>query len=290
MSRPVPNSKLYNPPSMESAGKPEISVLIPAHDGARWIDEALGRLEAASAGVPTEAVVVDNASVDETPSICRKTPGVRLLRNDANLGFSRAVNQAAAACRGGTLVVINQDLHLEPGALRHIHEFLSANDALVGGALAFEDGRRQPSYGPFPTLIGTLGRLALPREIRKYELAAPPSSGARPVDWLTGAFIGFRRSLFERLGGFDEDYFMYYEDADFCLRARRAGVRSYFLPSAKAVHLHPYSSRRDAPDWLRREIRLSQIAYFRKHRPRWEQEALRLLNCAHFTANGWAWQ
>lgn len=267
-----------------------ISVLIAAYNGAPWLTETLARLDAAAGGAAWEAVVVDNASTDETVSIAKKTAGVRVLLNARNLGFSRAVNQAAAAARGGILVVINQDLHLEPNSLKPIHDFLSSKNAVVGGALSFPDGSEQPSCGPFPTLITTLARLPLPRRIRKYRLTRTNGEDAQAVDWVTGAFVAFRRELFLKIGGFDEDYFMYYEDVDFCLRASHAGFKSYFLPTARAVHLSPYSERTGAPAWLRREVRLSQMTYFRKHRPRWESAVLRALNRAYFFAHGLSWR
>ena len=274
---------------MISAVKPEISVLIPAYNGAPWIAETLTRLAAAADGVPFEAIVVDNASSDETAAISRARPGVRVVQNGTNLGFSRAVNQAATVSRGEVLVAVNQDLHLQPGSLKKMQGFLAANGGLAGGALTFEDGVEQPSCGPFPTLAGTMWRLTLPRRMRKYDLARSPAPEAQPVDWITGAFIGFRREVFDEIGGFDEGYFMYYEDVDFCLRARRAGFQSYFLPSAKALHLHPFSERDDAPEWLRKEVRLSQMRYFSKHRPRWEQAVIRALNRVYFRACGWTW-
>lgn len=275
---------------MNSAVKPEISVLIPVYNGAPWLAETLSRLTAAAGGVPFETIIVDNASADDTVSMCRKIAGVRVIGNESNLGFSRAVNRAAAAARGAMLITINQDLYLQPNALKIISEFTSSKMAVAGGELAFQDGERQLSCGPFPTLAGTLCRLLLPPRIRKNYLRRPSSNEARPVDWVSGAFIGFPRALFDRIGGFDEDYFMYYEDVDFCLRARRAGFQSYFLPPAKAVHVAPHSARGDVPDWLRREIRFSQVAFFRKHRPRWEHGTVRALNRAYFVVNGLPWR
>ena len=264
--------------------------MIPAYNGAAWIAATLNRLADAAGGVTFEAIVVDNASTDATAAISQGIPGVRVICNKTNMGFSHAVNQAAAASQGRILVAVNQDLHLQPNSLKVIHEFLASNDVLAGGALSDGDGAEQPSCGPFPTLAGTLWRMLLPRRIRKNNLTRSRSEEAQPVDWITGAFIGFRRELFDKIGGFDEDYFMYYEDVDFCLRARRAGVRSYFLPSAKAVHLHPFFARDDAPAWLRQEVRFSQMRYFFKHRPRWEQAVIRALNRAYFIAHGWSWR
>lgn len=267
--------------------KTALSVLIPARDGAAWLAETLGRLPAAAGDLPFEVILVDNASKDETVSIGQKAPGVTLLRNEANHGFSRAVNQAAAASRGEILVVINQDLHLEPGSLKAVHDFLASRKTVVGGRLSFADGAYQASCGPFPTLAATLCRLLLPKSFRKNHLFASRWEQPRAVDWVSGAFIGFSREAFDAVGGFDEDYFMYYEDVDFCLRARRAGFPSYFLPTAKAVHVNPHSARRDVPDWLQREIRRSQVTYFRKHRPSWEHFAVKALNRAYCAARGW---
>ena len=274
---------------MNSAAEPEISVLIPAYNGAPWLAETLGRLAAAAGGIPYETIIVDNASTDETVAVARKATGVKVIRNEKNLGFSRAVNQAGAASRGKVLIVINQDLHLQPNALKLLAEFLSSKNVLAGGALTFQDGTPQPSFGPFPTLIGTLCRLLLPRRFRKYDFS-PVSDRTRPVGWVTGAFIGFPRALFDKIGGFDGDYFMYYEDVDFCLRARRAGFPSYFLPAAQAVHVAPYSDRGDAPDWLRKEVRRSQMTFFEKNRPAWESSAIRALNRAYFAFHGWPWR
>ena len=273
---------------MDSAAKPDISVLIPAYNGAPWLAETLSRLPAASGDALFETILVDNASTDETVEVARKAAGVQVLRNEKNLGFSRAVNRAAAASRGKVLVVINQDLYLQPNALKILSEFLSSQSVVAGGALTFQGGAPQPSFGPFPTLIGTLWRLLLPRRIRKYDLD-PVSDQTRPVDWITGAFIGFPRELFDAIGGFDEDYFMYYEDVDFCLRAREAGFPSYFVPSAQAVHVAPYSDRGEAPAWLRQEVRRSQVTFFQKNRPALESCAITAINRAYFAVHGWPW-
>lgn len=267
-----------------------LSVLIPAHNGAHWIAETLKRLPAAAGRLTFEAIVVDNSSSDETVSLCRAAPDVRMISNDSNRGFSSAVNQAGAVARGSTLFVINQDLYLAPLALEKIHAFLEENDSVVGGRLVFPDGRPQMSCGPFPTLIGSVFRMMLPHGQRKYHSTLPDS--ANTVDWATGAFLGFRKSLFERIGGFDEDFFMYYEDVDFCLRARRAGFPTYYLPTAKAVHANPHGARKrdEVPVWLQKEIRRSQMTYFRKHRSAWESAAINALNRAYFTYRGWPWK
>src|SRR5690348_12956977 len=114
---------------------PLVSVLIPAHNGARWIARCLECLPAAAAGVGFEALVVDNSSSDDTPALAARIPGVRVLRNEANLGFSRAVNLAAASARGRVLTVCNQDLYLKPGSLEAAATLAASREAIVGGRL-----------------------------------------------------------------------------------------------------------------------------------------------------------
>jgi GT2 family glycosyltransferase len=262
------------------------------HNGARWLAQTLARVGGAADGLGVETIAVDNASSDSSGRIAQASGASQILRNDRNQGFSRAVNQAAGASRGETLIVINQDLYLPPGSLRILHEFLTAEEAVVGGSLCSESGAKQPSCGPFPTLAATLWGLALPRARRKYYLKTPalePAKAAARVDWVTGALMAFPRSVFEAVGGFDEGYFMYYEDVDFCMRARQKGFPVYFLPAAGADHLAPYAERKDAPEWLSKEVRLSQMRYFEKHRPRWETATIRGLNRAYFAAKGWDW-
>lgn len=265
-------------------GFADVSVLVPAYNGEAWIR---GALESLPGGV--ETVVVDNGSTDATPAICEARPGVRLLKNGANHGFSQAVNRAAREASGRLLVVINQDLRLQPGSLTVLVRQLERGPAVVGGRLLSAPGRIQPSCGPFPSLASTLARLALPRPRRKYYLrrAAGPSPAA--VDWVTGAYMAFPREVFDAVGGFDEGFFMYYEDVDFCLRARQKGYPAFFLPEAEAVHSAPYAERSDAPEWLRKEIRISQMRFFEKHRPGWEAAAIRRLNRAYFLTRGWDW-
>lgn len=273
---------------MHAVAHPTISVLIPAYNGAFWLAETLDHIKRSS--IPRQVIVVDNASVDKTMKIITGISDIHVLRNDKNLGFSHAINQAAAASRGKILVALNQDSYIQSDSLELIHAFLvSRSPAVIGGALTFPDATYQPSCGPFPTLAGTLWRKLLPRDRRKSYLFTPQGDEPAKVDWVTGAFLACTRETFERIGGFDEDYFMYYEDVDFCMRARKAGIPTYFLPAAKAVHVDPHSARKDVPVWLQREIRRSQMAYFRKHRPAWEYRAIRGLNRAYFAARGWPW-
>ncbi len=168
----------------------------------------------------------------------REHPWVRLLASPANLGFAAGNNLAAKHARGRCLLLLNPDALPAPGALARGIELMDqhADVGLAGGELRGADGSRQPSARMFPTLRDELftlvraGRAA----IRKADCsrgstgAGPIPSSRREVDWIPGAFVFIPADVFRGLGGFDERFFMYYEEVDLCrrIRARPAGGSS----------------------------------------------------------------
>ncbi len=180
-----------------------------------------------------ELIVVDNASSDGSPARVRaRHPEVMLLASGDNLGFARAANLGAQAARGETLVFLNPDARVLPGAIATLVGALEASPGagIAGGGLCDGAGRWQPGaarFGPVAHLLldTTLGRLAARRRRRPYR-----------VDWVYGTFMAVRTSVFRELGGFDPRYFVYGEDLDLCHRAAAAGVRTIHVPQARAVH------------------------------------------------------
>ena len=253
-----------------------LSIIVVHHDAPEDLKVCLRSVEKAAEGLSFETIVVDNAS-ENAGSLQAQFPAVTWLQNDTNVGFGSAINQGAAESGGDILVVLNADVELLPDSLRSLDRFFAEKEGLsagtVGGKLLFPDGRIQPSCGPFPTLFGLLWRRALPPVKRKYYLRSPDS--AAPVDWVTGAFFAVRHSVLREIGGFDPGFFLYYEDADFCLRARLMGHPTYFLPAAAAYHRHPYAVRAKPDPQLKKIIQTSRLLYFAKHRPAWEVWALK---------------
>lgn len=255
-----------------------LSLVIVHHDAPECLKACLDSIARTASDLAPEVIVVDNASA-RAPDGIESPPGTVWIRNGDNRGFGAAVNQGAARSGGAVLVALNADIEFHPGALQALHGFFRDNAAErlgpVGGRLLFPDGRPQPSSGPFPTLAGLLWRRLLPPVSRKYYLREP---GPGPVDWVTGAFLAVRRPVFEELGGFDEGFFLYYEDVDLCLRARERGYPAHFRPEAAACHRHPLAARAAPGPELRRVIRESRLRYFRKHRPSWESRLLERLD------------
>jgi len=211
-----------------------LSIIIVHHDAPEYLMACLRSVEKAGAGLSLETIVVDNASRN-VDSLVKEHPGVAWIRNQANVGLGSAINKGASQSRGEILIFLNPDAELLPDSLRKLHDYFSERAAErlgpVGGKLLFSDGKAQPSCGPFPCLLGMLWRYLLPPTQRKYYLRLP-ERGACPVDWVTGAFLAVRRSVFDELGGFDRNFFLYYEDVDLCIRARYKGYPARFLPEA----------------------------------------------------------
>jgi GT2 family glycosyltransferase/tRNA A-37 threonylcarbamoyl transferase component Bud32 len=217
-----------------------------------------------------ETIVVDNGSKDgSADAIAEKFPSVRLLRYGVNLGFARAVNQGVARSTGRYICLLNNDARLSPDTLSALAAVLDARPdvGITAPQLLHEDGRKQNSFDNFPSLATaflnkSFLRLIAPERFpsKKQEFAEP-----REVESVIGACMMIRRELIERIGPLDEAYFLFLEETDWCLRARRAGSKVVFVPSSTVVHLQG-KTRDKARIRGRIEYTRSYFTYFRKNR------------------------
>jgi N-acetylglucosaminyl-diphospho-decaprenol L-rhamnosyltransferase len=199
-------------------------------------------------------VIVDNASAD---GACDALPRVGLpllvIRNQSNRGFGAACNQGASDSRAGYLLFLNPDTEVRPDALERTVAFMESDRArdvgICGVSLVDEGGRpgilggRHPTPGTFLWDATGLARL-WPRRFPGLLIRPTTVDDVQSIDSVTGAFLLIRRSLFVRLGGFDERFFMYLEDVDLSLRARDASARSVVLGDVRVVHAEGGSSSR----------------------------------------------
>ena len=210
---------------------------------------ALRSIEADCADIPWEAVVVDNASADGSAAVVETFPHARLIRNSTNIGFGRAVNQAVALSRAPLLLLMNPDCQLRAGAVSTLRSVLDAEPscAVVGPRILDPDGAVQGSARGDPDMLtGLFGRTGalrvlmpfLPVARRNVVVEDAVRSGAASVvvDWLSGACVLIRRDAFLAAGGFDERFFLYWEDADLCRRLRGRGYEIRYVPGAAAIH------------------------------------------------------
>lgn len=222
-------------------------------------------------------VVVDNASADgSAEAIAAIYPEVELVVSEKNLGFGRAVNLAVDAGRSRWILLLNPDARLEEDALAELVGFAEANPghAVYGGRTLYPDGVLNPDscqgrITPWSVLCLALG---LTRAFRDSALFNPEGIGGwrrdsvREVDIVFGAFCLIEREVWERLGGFDPRYWLYGEDADLCLRARRlTGRRPLFTPAAVARHVG--GAARDSTVRYRTLIAKGRVTVMRRHWP-----------------------
>jgi GT2 family glycosyltransferase len=206
---------------------------------------------------PWEAVVVDNASTDGSQRLVREfAPHARLIMNPANVGFARAVNQGLAATTAPRVLIMNPDCRLVAGAIVALNAVLDQHDfcAIAAPRILNPDGSLQGSARGDPdVLTGLFGRSAvlgrllpgLPAARRNVVSESALRSGQQSVvvDWLSGACMLAQRAALKRVNGFDERYFLYWEDADLCRRLRAAGYHVRYVPGATAIHRVGHSSR-----------------------------------------------
>lgn len=247
-----------------------ISALIVSFNTRDQLRETLGRL-AALPDPPEEVIVADNGSRDGTLAmVASDFPAVRALDFGANLGFGAANNRAAAVARGDRLLLLNSDAWPLPGTLSRLSAALSADPrlGLVGPRLTYADGRPQFHWVP---ATGVFGEAA--QKLRnRFEGSDWVHRLRWPGGWHTAACALVRREAFDAVRGFDERFFLYFEDVDLCVRLRRAGWRLSSVDEAVAVHVKGGSRTGLAEDL---EYRRSQLLFYRLHRSWWENRLLR---------------
>ncbi len=214
-------------------------------------------------------LVVDNASTDGSPeALAARFPAVEQVRNPRNLGFAGGMNSGmrTALARGAEYIfVANNDTTLAPDCIAQ----------LVSAAQTYNADIVAPAiyYAEPPDRLWSLGgqRRQLTLEIRQCHQDAEHERREEPfaVDFVTGCGMLVHRSCLERVGLFDEHFFMYYEDADFCLRAQRAGARMYIVPRARMWHKVAVSSGGSDSPGERYHMARSSVQFFAKHVRGW---------------------
>ena len=211
---------------------PKVSILLILFNQAPLTFRCLRSL-ALESSVPFEVIMIDNNSQDETAEIIKRVSGVEYCFNNENLGFLKAVNQAAGMASGEHLLLLNNDAALLPGTLANAVSRLESNDKFgaVGGKIILVDGLLQEAGSIIWQDGACLGYG------REQNPDAPEFQFLRTVDYCSGAFLLVRRRLFEDLGRFDEDYApAYYEESDFCLRLAEAGYQVVYDPCVEILH------------------------------------------------------
>lgn len=223
---------------------------------------------------PAEILVVDNASTDSSVEMVKvEFPSVQLVTLRKNLGYGAAANRAIVDCRADFVLLLNSDTRLQPGALEALIRYLEANEsaAIVGPRIVNPDGTLQTSSFHFPTPVHIFLYLSnLYRFIRyipglrKRSLQALSSNSAIVVPWVLGAVLALRRQAYESVGGFDESFFMYFEEVDLCYRLAKRGWQVHLAPVAEIVHVGGASTEQQ-PAAMKLQYFASLAHFYRQH-------------------------
>ena len=221
---------------------PVVSVIIPAFNKWEYTFKCLFTLLQNTQGVEYETIVIDNASSDDTPAGLPMLEGVRVHRNEVNLGFARACNQGAQLAKGKYLLFLNNDTEPQPDWLLPMVQIVEADPtvAMVGSKLLFPDGTIQ--HGGVGFIYGAPYPIS-PVHIH-YRKPAEASQQLLELNAVTAACFLIRREVFEKLGGFDEGFVNGYEDIDLCLRVRQADGRIIYTPDSVVIHHESVSDGR----------------------------------------------
>jgi GT2 family glycosyltransferase len=271
-----------------------VSIILVNYNGADILLDCLNSLEKFIPSDSCEIILVDNNSQDNSVNIVEdKFPNINLIKLPHNIGFGAGNNAGAKIAKGKFLFLLNTDVILTDNILPHLLELISTNSeiGIIGPKLLFPDGSFQVSFSPE---IGIAGEFKA-KTIREESIIEQDYQDVKEVDIVVGAAFFIRADLFNLLGGFDEQFFMYFEESDLCQRVKNQGYKILYTPHVSLIHIRGHSVKKIL-NKMALEYRRSQIYYYHKHRPIWEISILKIYLLFKFlseylrTSNAYSWE
>lgn len=225
--------------------KNNLSIVLVNYNSGKYLADCIQSLMENEKDLNLDICVVDNASNDNSVKQAKKIfPNVHYLINTKNVGFTKANNQALKLVKNEYILILNPDTKVLPGTLKFMIKFMDDNPKvgaatckveLAGGSLDWS------SHRGFPTPAAAFFYYFLGSD-KYYHLSNRDMEKVHEVDGITGAFFLTRKSVLDKVGLFDEDYFMYAEDLDLCFRIKQADYKIMFVPDVKVIHHKGISS------------------------------------------------
>lgn len=238
---------------------PDITISIVSHGQAGLVDQLLQDIDRSEAGSWLKEVVI-TCNIPEQHAFHLASAPIRIIKNDVRKGFGENHNAAFEYCQSDYFCVVNPDIRLNRNPLPALRNcFPHRNASVAGPKVVNPEGSLEDSARPFPSPITVLKKLFGNRAASLYPDDAVPDT----PDWIAGMFMLFDSKAFAQVGGFDEGYFLYYEDADICARLSLAGWPVVYCKDAEVVH----DARRDSHRKLRylKWHLSSMLRFFFKH-------------------------
>jgi GT2 family glycosyltransferase len=245
----------------------KVSILIVSWNTCQLLLDCLQSIYTYPPQIDFEIRIVDNDSGDGSAQVVQERfPQVQVISSATNLGFASGNNLVAQHAQGQYLLLLNPDTVIHPQTIDQLVAFLDAmpNAGAVGPRMFNSDGSLQISTFRTPNLFLEAWQLLYFDRLFPLSHYGEDHKGPIVVDVLNGACILMRREIFQSLGGFDINFFMYSEEVDLCLRIRQAGWLLYYLPTAQIVHYGGQSTRQ-VRDLMFLELYRNKVRFFKKH-------------------------
>ena len=265
----------------------DVSIIIVNWNSVGYLERCLASIYRNTAEISFEVIIIDNASYDGCKEMLRlKFPQARFIQSDSNVGFARANNMAFNVSRGRNILFLNPDTEININAFKILYNMLNTlpNAGIVGAKLINCDLSIQTScIQAFPTIANQFLNIdALRKVLRKSNIwgaSALFKSKDAPskVDAVSGASLMIKRSVFQSVGMFSTDYFMYSEDIDLCYKVHKSGWNTFYIPKAIIVHYGGKSTIKSNVNAFSSIMMVeSRRRYFRKTRPAWYSKLYRI--------------
>ena len=239
-----------------------LSVIIVSYNVKYFLEQCLCSLQAALTNIDAEVLVIDNCSSDGSIEYLQpRFPPFTFIQNNANEGFTKANNKALQLAKGEYILFLNPDTILAEDTLQQCVDFFikHADAGAVGvrmidgsGAFLPESKRAFPSpVVSFYKLTGFAALFPKSKIFNRYALGFLPENAVHEVDVLSGAFMMVRKSVLNKVGGFDEQFFMYAEDIDLSYRIQLAGYKNYYLGNIIIIHFKGESTKKESLNYVR---------------------------------------
>ncbi|MBU3935548.1 glycosyltransferase family 2 protein [Patescibacteria group bacterium] len=223
--------------------KTKLSIIIPTWNTAKITLKCVQTIKKHLSDLKSQIIVVDNASTDNTEKLLN-IKGVDFIKNPQNYGFSKACNIGAKKAVGDYLLFLNSDMELIDNSLENMFKYFRENPqiGLIGPQFLDPDHGIQASVFPPQTILNAIKEFWLGKPT--YSKYTPKIKTAIPVWAVSGGAVLVKNNLFKKIGGWDEKYFMYFEDLDLCRKIHQLDKQVVYYPQAKLIHRHGASGKK----------------------------------------------
>ncbi|MFH1526678.1 MAG: glycosyltransferase family 2 protein [Bacteroidota bacterium] len=232
----------------------DLSIIIPTYNIAEVLDDCLNSIIKYSQDLSYEIIVVDNASSDNIDEIIAKYKDIKFIKNKKNLGFGKASNQGFRIAKGTYILFLNSDTRIHDNCFKKLIDKLEQDKTIgfIGPKMTNRDGSFQAAcrrtiptpFAAFCRMFGLSKMFPNNPLFNQYSLGNISIDKEMEIEAISGACLMSRKDILDKIGGFDEQYFIYGEDLDMCLQITKLGYKGYYYPKAEILHFHKATTKK----------------------------------------------